>query len=72
MASIEVEELLKLPEAERLKIVQALWGSIATGGGEFPVSDAERRELDLRLEAYRRDPDAGSSWAEVHERITST
>jgi len=70
--SIQVDELLKLPEAERLKIVQALWQSIAAGGGEFPISDAERRELDLRLEAYQLDPDAGSSWAEVHKRITSS
>jgi len=28
----------------------------------WPVSDAQRAELDRRLEAYERDPNAGVSW----------
>jgi putative addiction module component (TIGR02574 family) len=34
-----------------------------------PVSDDLRRVLDLRMAAYRADPDAGSSWPEVRARI---
>ena len=34
-----------------------------------PLTDAEKALLDARLDAYAHDPDAGSSWEEVEERI---
>jgi putative addiction module component (TIGR02574 family) len=34
-----------------------------------PLTDAEKALLDARLAAYKRNPDAGSSWAEVEARI---
>jgi putative addiction module component (TIGR02574 family) len=30
--------------------------------------DAEKALLEARLAAYQKDPDAGSSWAEVENR----
>jgi putative addiction module component (TIGR02574 family) len=35
----------------------------------FPLSDEHRREIERRLEAFKRDPSAGSSWEEVRARI---
>jgi hypothetical protein len=34
-----------------------------------PLTDTEKALLDARLAAYEKDPDAGSSWAEVEARI---
>jgi len=34
-----------------------------------PVSDAQRAELDRRLEAYERDPNAGVSWESLKHSL---
>ncbi len=38
---------------------------------ELLLSDAQKAELDRRLDAYHRNPDQGSPWPEVKERIRS-
>ena len=35
------------------------------------LTDAQREELDRRLEDYHRHPDEGSSWETVKSRILS-
>lgn len=37
---------------------------------ELCLTPALIQELDVRLEAYRRNPDAGSPWQEVRKRIS--
>lgn len=34
-----------------------------------PITEAQRAERPRRLEAYRAESDAGSSWEEVRDRI---
>jgi putative addiction module component (TIGR02574 family) len=70
MSKPETAELLELPVGERVRIAQVLWDSVAASQGAYPISGAERRELDRRLEEYDRNPSAGSSWGEVKRRIT--
>ena len=36
-----------------------------------PLSDDEKALLEVRLAAYEREPDAGSSWEEVETRTQS-
>lgn len=60
---------LTLSLAERIELVQDIWDSIAEHPEAIEVTEEEKAELDRRLEAYRRDPSAVSSWAEVLERI---
>ena len=66
---ISVADVLKLPVAERIRLVEDIWDSIAAVPDAVPLTDAQRRELDRRLEAYHRDPDAGSPWPQVRKRI---
>ena len=61
--------LLDLSVSERIQLVEDLWDSIAEVPEEVPLSDAQKAELDQRLEAYRRNPLAGSPWETVRERI---
>jgi len=69
MKPITVNDLLGLPVAERLQLVEDLWDSIAEVPEAIELSEDQRTELDRRLEAYHEDPESGSPWNEVKERI---
>jgi putative addiction module component (TIGR02574 family) len=69
VASPGFSDLLSLDVPERIRLAQAIWDSIVEVPERVEVTDAEREELDRRLEAYYRDPGAGSSWPEVKARI---
>ena len=69
MKTITVNDLLNMPVAERLRLVEDLWDSIAEVPEKLELSDAQRKELDERLEKYHRDPEAGSPWEDVKKRI---
>lgn len=66
-----LEELSKLTKSERQEIRLRL---TELDGEDWydqddPLTDAEKALLDARLAAYAKDPDAGSSWEEVENRI---
>ncbi len=69
MGEMSLSELLRLPVAERIKLVEAIWDSIAAAPEALELTEAEREELDSRWTAYERDPSVGSPWAEVRARI---
>ncbi len=50
-------------------MVEDIWDSIAAVPEAVPLTEEQKRELDRRLEACHRNPDAGSPWIEVKERI---
>jgi putative addiction module component (TIGR02574 family) len=69
MKAITANDLLSLPVTERLRLVEDLWDSIADVPEAVELTDAQRRELDERLERFHQDPNAGSPWNEVKDRI---
>jgi putative addiction module component (TIGR02574 family) len=69
MKTIRLSDVLELPVSERLKLVEAIWDSIADAPETLALNEAQRAELDRRLEEYERDPGAGSPWSEVKSRI---
>ena len=53
-----------LSPAERIELAQDLWDSLTPEeAGEIPLSEAQRAELERRLDAARRNPKEGYSWA---------
>ncbi len=66
-----IENIKKLSIAERILIVEDIWDSIISSKESFPVSDEQKAELDLRLEAYYKNPDEGRSWKEAKANIQS-
>lgn len=60
-------DALTLPE--QIHHVQDLWDQIAARAAEMPLSDAWREELDRRLADDDADPDGGTPWEVVRERI---
>lgn len=69
MKPIRLSDVLQLPVSERLKLVEAIWDSIAESPEAVHLTETQRAELDRRLDEYEKDPEAGSPWAEVKERI---
>lgn len=62
---MNIATLRELPVAERLDIVEALWDSIAADQKSLTLTDAQRRMLDRRLDAYELDRNPGRPAAEV-------
>lgn len=66
-----VEVLPKLTVEDRdelrlrlLELDREIWTD-----SSHPLTDSEKALLDARLAAYRKDPDAGSSWKDVEARL---
>jgi putative addiction module component (TIGR02574 family) len=51
-------------------LVEDIWDTIANEAGAMELTEAEKKIIDERLEAYHRNPEAGSPWEEVYQRIT--
>ncbi|PSB31870.1 addiction module protein [Stenomitos frigidus] len=62
-------EISQLSIAERIQLAEDLWDSILEQQDELPLTDAQKRELDRRLELYQQDPTAGSTWEDVKQRL---
>jgi len=69
MSSIAKADILSLSVPERILLVEDIWDSIVEIPDVVPLTAAQKQELDSRLDAYHRDPQAGSPWSEVRERI---
>jgi putative addiction module component (TIGR02574 family) len=54
-----VKDLLTLPLAQRLELVQTLWDSIAAEQNGPELSDADRQLIDQRLDRFLADGDPG-------------
>jgi len=69
MKPITLDEVLQLQVPERIRIVEAIWDSIADTPEALELSDEQKAELDRRLEDLEKNPDGGSPRAEVRDRI---
>jgi putative addiction module component (TIGR02574 family) len=68
MKKITTSDILELSVPERIELVEDIWDSIAAVPDSIPLTNAQREELD-RLESYHQNPEAGSPWEVVRERI---
>ena len=66
-----LEDLLKLPPAERAEIAVTLWDSVAESadGNVLPLSAEQRVELDRRQAEHERDPDSAIPWDQALRRL---
>jgi len=63
--TISTEDILKLSVAERLRLIGELWDSIEASTEAIPLTEAQREELDRRIDAFERDPSDTLSWEAV-------
>ena len=71
MGTLIKADILSLSIAERIQLVEDIWDTIIELPEEVPLTDEQKIELDRRLEAYHQNPDEGSPWGEVRDRIRS-
>jgi putative addiction module component (TIGR02574 family) len=70
MTNPHVDELLRLPVADRLAAIEEFWDSLGGDPTLFPLSDEERAELDRRIaEDEAAGPDAGIAWPGLRRRL---
>ena len=62
-------EIGNLNIEERLELIESLWESLVTDPSNIPVTDAQKRILDERLDAIAAGDDAGISWEVVKDRV---
>lgn len=60
-------ELIKLPVAERLALIEQLWASIPEGS--LPVEPHAVQEAQSRWAELKRDPALGISYEELKNRL---
>jgi len=69
MTTLVKAEVLGLSISERIQLVEDIWDTIAEVPEAVGLTEAQKAELNRRLEAYHQNPDAGSPWGMVRERI---
>jgi putative addiction module component (TIGR02574 family) len=69
MSMIAKGDILNLSVSERIQLVQDIWDTIAEVPESVALTDEQKAELDRRLDAYHQDPNVGSPWSIVQERI---
>jgi putative addiction module component (TIGR02574 family) len=65
----EFAQVFELTLSEKLQLLEDLWDSIAQVPEQIPVLDWQKEELAKRKAAYLQNPNAGSSWEVVKDRI---
>jgi len=63
-------EIDNLSAEERLELIESLWESLIQNPSSIPVTDAQKRILDDRLDEIEAGDDTGIPWEEVKARIT--
>jgi len=64
-----VTDTLEMDVAERIIFVEDVWDSIAAVPESVNLTNSQRKELDKRLELYHKNPNEGSAWNDVKQRI---
>ena len=60
---------------EQLQLLEEIWDRLSEHPADLPLSDAQRADLDRRLDALEQDIKAGKPlgrpWSEIRERLRS-
>lgn len=63
--STQLEEALKLPIPERIKLVEDIWDSIAADPHALELTPEQEAEIERRIEYNRLNPDDVIPWETV-------
>ena len=66
LPSIDIENLTT---DERLRLLEDVWESLRRRPAEVPLTEAQREELDRRLDELDHEGPVGIPWEEVERRI---
>jgi putative addiction module component (TIGR02574 family) len=63
-----LQELMRLPAAERVEIALELWDSVEERDLP-PLTPEQMEEIDRRIAEHERDPSRAIPWEEVRDRL---
>lgn len=61
-------DIEQLTPAERLDLIEQLWDSLSED--DVPISDAQRTELERRLDALDREGPIGVPWEQLRDELS--
>jgi putative addiction module component (TIGR02574 family) len=64
-------DIANLSPEERLHLLEEVWDSLSATPEAVPLTNAQREELDRRLDELDREGPTGLPWDEVVRRIRS-
>jgi putative addiction module component (TIGR02574 family) len=67
--STQLSEILQLTIAERIQLAEDIWDSVAAFPEAITLTDAQKEELDRRLQVYAKNPNEGISWDELKDKL---
>lgn len=64
-----IEEFRKLPSTEKIRLVQRLWDEISAEATRLPLTEAQKRLLDERIQEHEASPDDVEPWEQARDEI---
>lgn len=71
MKRVTATDTLELSIPERIQLVEDIWDTIAVKTELVELTKEEKKIIDERLEAYHKNPELGSPWEDVYNRLVS-
>jgi putative addiction module component (TIGR02574 family) len=71
MKRVTATDTLELSIPERIQLVEDIWDTIAEKTELVELTKEEKKIIDERLEAYHKNPELGSPWEDVYNRLVS-
>jgi putative addiction module component (TIGR02574 family) len=71
MSEISKSDILSLSVPERIQLAEDIWDSVTEVPESIQLTGPETEELERRLRAYHEDPNVGSPWESVKQRLRS-
>ncbi len=62
----------ELPIAERIKLVEEIWDTIATEPTTVTLTSEQMAELDRRIEYHRLHPEDAIPWETVRDKMLAS
>lgn len=69
LVAIPAKDFSHLTVAERIQLAEDLWDSVVSASEVLELTEAQRSELDRRLELHRADPEATIPWTAVRAEL---
>jgi putative addiction module component (TIGR02574 family) len=69
MSAAVLDEILKMSVEDRIRLVEEIWETVSSDPGALPVTDAQKQELDRRLDDLDRNPESGRTWEEFRSEL---
>ena len=64
-----LDDIKQLDIAERIQLVEDLWDSVATRSSNFPITEAQKAELDRRLAKRASEKPQGVSLDQIVQKL---